>query len=137
MPTIREDLESLGGAVAPLSREQLGAAVAAWVAAYGTPKTGHARHLKRGAHKWKVFSQYQHAIAAHGLKAIEQFQAISLDAYTVFNDQETWGFHCQGGAHPDFSDAGETIYIATSAWTMVFVDDHQLAFLAWSRPLPR
>jgi hypothetical protein len=136
MPTISEYLHSLGGSVEPLSPGQLSAAVATWVATYGQPKLEHARTLKRGAHKWKVFSHYQHAIAAHGLQAIEQFQRLNLGAYIVFNDQETWGFHCQGGAHPDFSDAGETIYIATPEWTIVFVDDHYLAFLARPRALP-
>lgn len=135
MPTIHDYLTSLGGCVDPLSKDQLTSAVSAWVATYGSPSVEKMKNPRRGLNKWKIFSQYQFAIAAHGLPAIERFLALNLGDYTVFNDLETWGFHCQGGRHPDFSDAGESIYLASAQWTMVFVDDHHLAFLAWSRPV--
>jgi len=137
MPTIHDYLTSLGGSVEPLSADQLRSATAAWVATYGSPNVDSIKNSKRGAHKWKVFAQYRYAIAAHGLKALEQFLSIPLGAYTLFNDQEAWGFHCTGGRHPDFSDAGEDIYVVTAEWTMVFVNDYHLAFLAWSRPTSR
>jgi len=137
MPTIRDHLTSLGGSVDALSAEQVHAATAAWVATYGSPNLENIKNPKRGAHKWKVFAQYKYAIAAHGLKAIEQFLGLPLGTYLLFNDQEAWGFQCTGGRHPDFSDANEDIYIVTDDWTMVFVNDYHLAFLAWSRPPSR